>query len=171
MPIINAVSQLDSARLWGNGDVKMSSLPSGLCLQSKWETKMSVQQADNCFNRCRHKKCNRTIRTVSKNKSSYKMTATLGHHFHRASKPERPTFACLAAVIVAQSCPTLCDPTDPASLLCPWDFPGKNTGVDCHSLLQRIFLTQELNLGLLYCRRTLSPLSYREHLKNISVKT
>lgn len=35
LPIINAVSQLDSARLWGNGDVKMSSLPSGLCLQSK----------------------------------------------------------------------------------------------------------------------------------------
>ena len=21
-------------------------------------------------------------------------------------------------------------------LLCPWDFPGKNTGVDCHFLLQ-----------------------------------
>ena len=27
----------------------------------------------------------------------------------------------------------------PARLLCPWDFPGKNTGVDCHFLLQRIF--------------------------------
>ena len=25
-------------------------------------------------------------------------------------------------------------------LLCPWDFPGKNTGVGCHFLLQRIFL-------------------------------
>jgi len=23
----------------------------------------------------------------------------------------------------------------PARLLCPWDFPGKNTGVDCHFLL------------------------------------
>jgi len=22
-------------------------------------------------------------------------------------------------------------------LLCPWDFPGKNTGVDCPSFLQR----------------------------------
>ena len=29
----------------------------------------------------------------------------------------------------------------PAKLLCPWDFPGKNTGVGCHFLLQRIFLT------------------------------
>ena len=29
--------------------------------------------------------------------------------------------------------------------LCPWDFPGKNTGVGCHFLLQGIFLTQGLN--------------------------
>ena len=29
--------------------------------------------------------------------------------------------------------------------LCPWDVPGKNTGVGCHFLLQGIFLTQELN--------------------------
>ena len=27
-------------------------------------------------------------------------------------------------------------------LLCPWDFPGKNTGEGCHSLLQGIFPTQ-----------------------------
>ena len=37
----------------------------------------------------------------------------------------------------------------PARLLCPWDFPGKNTGVGCHALLQRILLTQGLNLCLL----------------------
>ena len=30
-------------------------------------------------------------------------------------------------------------------ILCPWDFPGKNTGVGCHFLLQEIFLTQGLN--------------------------
>ena len=29
----------------------------------------------------------------------------------------------------------------PIRLLCPWDFPGKNTGVGIHSLLQRIFST------------------------------
>ena len=29
--------------------------------------------------------------------------------------------------------------------LCPWDFPGKNTGVGCHLLLQGIFLTQGSN--------------------------
>ena len=29
-----------------------------------------------------------------------------------------------------------------ARLLCPWNFPGKNTGVGCHFLLQGIFPTQ-----------------------------
>ena len=31
---------------------------------------------------------------------------------------------------------------EPARLLCPWDSPGKNTGMGCHALLQGIFLTQ-----------------------------
>ena len=40
----------------------------------------------------------------------------------------------------------------PARLLCPWDSPGNNTGVGCHALLQRIFLTQGSNpcLSLLH---------------------
>ena len=33
-------------------------------------------------------------------------------------------------------------------LLCPWDSPGKNTGVSCHALLQGTFPTQGLNLHL-----------------------
>ena len=37
----------------------------------------------------------------------------------------------------------------PTRLLCPWDSPGKNTGVDCHLFLQGIFPTQGLNLQLL----------------------
>jgi hypothetical protein len=32
---------------------------------------------------------------------------------------------------------------------CPWNFPGKNTGVHCHFLFQGIFLTQGSNLCLL----------------------
>ena len=36
----------------------------------------------------------------------------------------------------------------------------------CHSLLQRIFLTQWLNPGLLHCRQILYCLSYKEELKN-----
>ena len=37
----------------------------------------------------------------------------------------------------------------PARFLCPWDFPGKNTGVGCHFLLQGIFPTQESKPSLL----------------------
>ena len=47
---------------------------------------------------------------------------------------------------VTRLCPTLCDPMD--RFLCPRDFPGKNTGVGCHFLLQGIFMTQGSNLGL-----------------------
>ena len=36
-----------------------------------------------------------------------------------------------------------------ACLLCLWNFPGKNTGVGCHFLLQGIFPTQGLNQSLL----------------------
>ena len=36
----------------------------------------------------------------------------------------------------------------------------KNTGVGILSLLQQIFLTQELNRGLLHCRQILYQLSY-----------
>ena len=38
----------------------------------------------------------------------------------------------------------------PTRLLCPWNFPGKNTGMGCHFLLQGIFLTQGSNLCLLH---------------------
>ena len=37
-----------------------------------------------------------------------------------------------------------------AGLLCPWNFPGKSTGAGNHFLLHRLFLTQGLNLRLLY---------------------
>ena len=35
----------------------------------------------------------------------------------------------------------------PKRLLCPWDFPGENTGVDCHFLLQEIFPTKRIKPG------------------------
>ena len=46
-------------------------------------------------------------------------------------------------------------------LLYPWESPGKNTGVGFHFLLQCIFPTQWLNLGLLNCRQTLYHLSHQ----------
>ena len=45
----------------------------------------------------------------------------------------------------------------PARLLCPWDFPGKNTGVGCYFLLQGIFPTRESNPYLLHCTQILLP--------------
>ena len=49
----------------------------------------------------------------------------------------------------------------PTRLFGPWDFPGSGTGVDCHFLLQGIFLTQGLNPGLPHCRQTLYRLSHQ----------
>ena len=46
----------------------------------------------------------------------------------------------------------------PARLLCPWDFPDKNTGVGCHFLLPGIFLTQLL-LQLLHWQADSLPLT------------
>ena len=57
----------------------------------------------------------------------------------------------LAFLLSLQSCPALYNPMDRSlRLLCPWDSPGKNTGVGCHVCLQGIFPTQGLNLSLLW---------------------
>ena len=65
-------------------------------------------------------------------------------------------------MLVAHSCPTLCNPMDcslPGSSVHGIS-QGKNSGVGCHALLQGIFLTQGLNLGLLYCRQIIYHLSH-----------
>ena len=49
----------------------------------------------------------------------------------------------------------------PTRLLHPWDFPGKNTGVGCHFLLQEIFPTQGLNPSLPHCRQMFYHLSHQ----------
>ena len=67
---------------------------------------------------------------------------------HTMSK-SKETCCCL----VTKSCPTLWDPMDySCQAPRPWDFPGKNTGVSCHFILQGIFLTQVLNPLLLLGR-------------------
>ena len=65
--------------------------------------------------------------------------------------------------LVAQSCPTLCDPMDcslPGSSV-HGDSPGKYTGVSCHALLQGIFTTQGSNSGLPHCRQIFYRLSHQ----------
>ena len=56
-----------------------------------------------------------------------------------------------------QLCLTLYDPMDcsPPDSSVHGNSPSENTGVGCHSLLQGIFLTQGLNLGLLHCGQIL----------------
>ena len=53
--------------------------------------------------------------------------------------------------VVVQLCLTLLQPHVLWStrLLCPWNFPGKNTGVVCHFIFQGIFPTQGSNPCLL----------------------
>ena len=48
----------------------------------------------------------------------------------------------------------------PSRLLCPWDSPGKNTGVGCHDLLQGIFPAQGLNQHHLHWQVDSLPLCH-----------
>ena len=47
------------------------------------------------------------------------------------------------------------------SPLCPWNSPGKSTGVGCHTLLPGIFLSQGSDPGLLHCKQSLYHLSHQ----------
>ena len=98
---------------------------------------------------------------------------------YRQSFCKRSVLCFKGSVLVTQACPTLCDPwtvappppphthTVPPRLLCPWNSPGKNTGVGCHSLLHGIFPTQGSNRGFLHCRQIL----YRLRQLNASPKS
>ena len=59
---------------------------------------------------------------------------------------------CVCACSVVQSLSDFLQAPglQPVRYLYPWNFPGKNTGVGYHFLLQRIFSTQGLSLCLLY---------------------
>ena len=69
----------------------------------------------------------------------------------------------LLHIKLLQSSLNLCNyGLQPIRLFCPWDSPGKNIGVCCHTLLQRIFLTQGPNpslLHLLLCQAGSLPLA------------
>jgi len=111
-----------------------------------------------------------------KNKSSCQIWGS--GHFFTAHQPQRPP-SCSSNSL------NTCSPHDPAPhpsrvpcalshsvesdsvqlcwLLCPQNFPDKNTGVGCHDLLQGIFLTQGSNphlLHLLHWQADSFPLSH-----------
>ena len=66
--------------------------------------------------------------------------------------------------LATKSCPNLLRSHgwQSAMVLCPRDFPDKNTRVGCHFLLQGIFPTQGLNPCLLHWQADSLPLSHQE---------
>ena len=78
---------------------------------------------------------------------------------------------CLGGNVIPQKPGTLLDESESHLVLSdslrrhgldsPWNSPGQNTEVGGLSPLQGIFPTQELNRGLLHCRRILYQLSYK----------
>ena len=70
------------------------------------------------------------------------------------------TYTC-----VYESRSVLSSSLQPHGLYSPWNSPSQNTGVGSLSHIQQIFLTQELNWGVLHCRQILYQLSYMGNLK------
>ena len=69
-----------------------------------------------------------------------------------------PACVCVCVCVYTHTCSVMFNffgslDCSSARLLFPCDFPCKNTGMNCHSFLQEIFLTQgsNLGLGLLHC--------------------
>ena len=69
----------------------------------------------------------------------------------------------MCVCLVTQWCLTLYDPMDcsPPGSSVHGNSPGRNTRVDCHALLQGIFLTQGSNPGLLHYRQIIYCLSHQ----------
>ena len=70
-----------------------------------------------------------------------------------------------------ESCSIVSNSLWPHGLYSPWNSPGQNTGVDSLSLLQGIFLTQESNQGLLYCRWILYQMTIKEASKSVMLSS
>ena len=97
------------------------------------------------------------------------MHARTGHYLAFRGFPCASYWRCcyclVASVGVRSWCPTLRSyGLQPARLLCPWDSLGKSTRVGWHALLQRFFLTQGSNPGLLHCSLILYHWATREVL-------
>ena len=61
----------------------------------------------------------------------------------------------------SESSSVVSDSLRPHGLYSPWNFPGQNTGMGSHSLLQGIFPTQGSNPGLPHCRKILYRVSHQ----------
>ena len=69
---------------------------------------------------------------------------------NKVQTPEKKSFQTLGGAYSVVSNSLQPFGLQPARLLCPWDFSGKNTGVGFHFLLPGIFPSQGSNLSLLH---------------------
>ena len=79
----------------------------------------------------------------------------ISHRYFGIVQPFPKDSLSLLVIQLQPSCSVMSDclpphKVQPARLLCPWDFPGKNIGVGCHFLYQGIFSTQGSNPSLLH---------------------
>ena len=117
--------------------------------------------------------CILTWKTNKKKHNPLEINSRVTHPFSSLPDPVLSTWHTRALLVsytgwgvLCVSCSVVSDflrphELEPTMFLCPRNSPGKNTGVDCHSLLQRIFLSQGSNPGLLHHRQILYSLGYR----------
>ena len=101
-------------------------------LPGKWEMgslmgSLEVDSDDGCITKWMHLKSHWTVHL--------KMLKMVNFRYVQLT-PEQRGFAPCVSVLVAQSCVTLRrHGLWPTRFFCPWNSPGKNTGVGCHFLL------------------------------------
>ena len=94
--------------------------------------------------------------------SKHQKTENKTHSLHNPLKLTEQSHFFLAAAKLLQLCPTLrSQKWQPSRLPCPWDSPGKNTGVGCHFLLHvygwvLLFYTSEQPLSFNWSPFTLN---------------
>ena len=79
----------------------------------------------------------------------------ISHRYFGIVQPFPKDSLSLLVIQLQPSCSVMSDclpprKLQPARLLYPWDFPGKNIGVGCHFLYQGTFSTQGSNPSLLH---------------------
>ena len=93
---------------------------------------------------------------------------TFWNHWTLASQSKKRPLTSQEKCCESVSCPVVPDslrPMDcgqPGCSVHPWNSPGKNIRVGCHSPLWRIFSIQGLKQGLPHCRQILYHLSHQD---------
>ena len=114
--------------------------------------------------------CSHEIKTLTPWKKNYDKSRhrirKKGHHF--ADKGQYSQSYGFFTVVMyicekseSENHSVMSDSLQPHELYSPWNYPGQNTGIGSLSLLQGIFPTQGLNLGLPLCRQILYQLSHQ----------